>query len=309
MLVSRVLVSLDLNEKAVSRVLVSNEKAVILNKTMGVESGPVYPDYSPLPMRVAVESAAAFASAFSVAPAISIVDKAIVSNASGLEPLVPCLINGLKTFFTKPIYFCKQPSFLFIVGVYGGTYTVANSIEAICERQKTSSFYPKFVGSSFANVSLSVIKDRAFARMFGTGDPKPMPNSSMGLFATRDTMTILASFSLPGLISLRMQDQMNYSKGNADTLAQLLTPVSMQILSTPLHLYGLDLYNRPGTGVTSAERMAFVQQEYLKTTLARMSRIFPAFGVGGVINKEVRKGGNAFLRSFYPAAVQVQPMH
>ena len=237
---------------------------------MGVDSGPVYPDHAPLLMRVGVETCAAFASACSVAPgnnkvvdfsfhfrdsytliftmlflsAISIVDKAIVSNASGLEPLLPCLINGIKTLFTKPVYFFKQPSFLFICGVYGGTYTVANSIEAICERRSTSSFYPKFVGSSFANVSLSVLKDRAFARMFGTGDPKPMGMTSMGLFATRDTMTILASFSLPGLISQRMQDQMNYSKGSADNLAQLFTPVTMQIFSTPLHLYGLDLYNR-----------------------------------------------------------------
>lgn len=63
------------------------------------------------------------------APAISIVDKAIVSNASGVEPLVPCLINGIKTFFTNPVYFVKQPSFLLIWGVYGGTYIVANSIE------------------------------------------------------------------------------------------------------------------------------------------------------------------------------------
>jgi hypothetical protein len=57
------------------------------------------------------------------------VDKAIVSNASGVEPLVPCLINGIKTFFTNPVYFVKQPSFLLIWGVYGGTYIVANSIE------------------------------------------------------------------------------------------------------------------------------------------------------------------------------------
>lgn len=64
-----------------------------------------------------------------LAPAISIVDKAIVSNASGVEPLVPCLLNGIKTLFTNPVYFIKQPSFLLIWGVYGGTYVIANSIE------------------------------------------------------------------------------------------------------------------------------------------------------------------------------------
>lgn len=227
------------------------------------------------------------------APAISIVDKAIVSNASGLEPLVPCLINNCKTLFSNPVYFFKQPSFLFIWGVYSGTYIVANSIEAICERKQTSSFYPKFFGSSFANVTLSVLKDKAFARMFGKGDPRPMPTMSLGLFGTRDSMTILASFSLPGLISQRLQDDFKVGKLTADTSAQLVTPVSMQILSTPLHLLGLDLYNR--SAVSGADRIAFVKQEYLKTVLARMARIFPAFGIGGVVNKYVRKTGNEKL--------------
>jgi hypothetical protein len=45
--------------------------------------------------------------------------------------------------------------------------------------------------------------------------------------------------------------------------------------------------------------MKFVQKEYFKTTLARMARIFPAFGVGGVVNKYIRKKGNALLTSYY----------
>ena len=165
--------------------------------------------------------------------------------------------------FLNPIYFFKQPSFLFIWGVYSGTYIVANSIEALCERSERSSFYPKFVGSSAANVTLSVLKDKAFAKMFGTGEVKPMTMKSMGLFATRDSMTILASFSLPGLFSARLQKDFNMKAGSADNFAQLVTPVSMQILSTPLHLLGLDIYNR--ANATSDERKAFIQREYLKT--------------------------------------------
>jgi hypothetical protein len=111
-------------------------------------------------------------------------------------------------------------------------------------------------------------------------------------------MTILASFTLPGILSTKMQDN-GYTKGTSDVLSQLLTPVSMQILSTPLHLLGLNLYNREIA--TPQERMKFIGQEYVKTTLARMARIFPAFGVGGVINKSVRKTGNEILRGYYPA--------
>jgi hypothetical protein len=149
-------------------------------------------------------------------------------------------------------------------------------------------------------VTLSVLKDRAFARMFGKGDPRPMPKSSMGLFATRDSMTILASFSLPPIIGKHLHENYHLSKFTADTTAQLLTPVSMQIFSTPLHLFGLDLYNRPTSdGITKAQRISFIQKEYVKTTLARMSRIFPAFGIGGVVNKYVRKTGNSYLFDYY----------
>ena len=255
-------------------------------------------DKSPLSVRLSLEASAAFLTAFSVAPAISIVDKAIVSNASGLEPLVPCLINGIKSLFSNPIYFLKQASFLFILGVYTGTYLVGNSIEAICERNQQDSFYPKFVGSSAANVTLSVLKDKAFARMFGKGDPRPMRISSIGLFATRDSMTILASFSLPDLISVKMQKNTDMKKADTDLIAQLITPVSMQIISTPLHLLGLDIYNRESA--TNADRKAFIGREYLKTVAARMARIFPAFGVGGVVNKKVRKiGKEALMERYY----------
>ena len=58
-------------------------------------------------------------------------------------------------------------------------------------------------------------------------------------------------------------------------------------------MIGLDLYNRPNGNIS--ERKTFIQQEYVKTTLARMARIFPAFGIGGVVNKSIRKEGKLYL--------------
>jgi hypothetical protein len=133
--------------------------------------------------------------------------------------------------------------------------------------------------------------------MFGKGDPRPMPMSSIGCFGLRDSMTILASFSLPGILSEHLQEKYTLRRGTADTTAQLFTPVSMQILSTPFHLYGLDMYNR--SQVSGLERWTFIQQEYIKTTLARMARIFPAYGIGGVVNKQVRKMGHRWLYKNY----------
>ncbi len=256
-------------------------------------------DVSPLPMRLGVEWTAAMLSAFTVAPAISIVDKAIVSNASGKEKLVSCLINGFKTFFTKPIHFLRQPAFLMIWGVYGGTYVVANSIESIAERSKTSPTAPKFVGSSATNISLSVLKDKAYARMFGVGEPKPFPSICLGLFATRDCMTILASFTLPSMVGKAINKQFNIEQQNADNLAQLTVPCVMQFMSCPLHLYGLDRYNRPDPTLNFSNRFSRVRQEYLKTAFARVARILPAFGVGGVVNKYVRKSGKDWLLGYY----------
>ena len=50
----------------------------------GDDSSSMKVDNSPLIYRMGIESAAALLSTLSVAPAIIIVDKAIVSNASGL---------------------------------------------------------------------------------------------------------------------------------------------------------------------------------------------------------------------------------
>lgn len=201
-------------------------------------------------------------------------------------------MNGMKSLVFQPVYFFRQPSFLFIWGVYSGTYIIANSIEATCERSNQCSFYPKFFGSSVANITLSILKDKAFAKMFSDPlkpTPKPMVFTSYACFASRDSMSILASFSLPGLVAAQIQDKFGMSKATSDTIAQLMTPVTMQIFNTPFHLLGLDFYNR--TDVQMGKRMQFIQREYFKTMLARMARVFPAYGIGGVLNKSIRKKG------------------
>lgn len=254
---------------------------------------------APLSMRFGVEWLAAILSAFSVAPAISIIDKAIVSNASGKEKLVPCIVNGLKTLFKSPTKFLRQPAFLMIWGVYGGTYVAANSIELICERSKKSPGIPKFVASSATNTSLSILKDRAFTKMFGVGGPKPLPTITYGLFATRDSLTILASFTWPKMIGNALHEHSSLGEQTSYNIAQITSPCMVQLLSTPLHLYALDCYNRRETKITAWDRILRVKQEYVKTTLARIARILPAFGIGGIVNKYLRQSGRELLRSQY----------
>jgi hypothetical protein len=153
--------------------------------------------------------------------------------------------------------------------------------------------------TSAISVNLNIAKDRAFARLFGKGVPKPMAYSSMACFGARNGMTILASFSLPGIISKRLQAETKMSKSRSDFLTQLIIPVSMQVFNTPLHLLGLDIYNRENA--TLSERNAFIKKEYTKTLIARMGHIFPAYGIGGVLNEYLRREGRAYLQTHFRA--------
>jgi hypothetical protein len=235
-----------------------------------------------LPRKVAVDLTAAFASSLFVSPFISIIDKSIISNASGRKALWPTLVEEAKFLVSHPVQFFKTPAFKWVWVLYASTYTAANLTETFCEHIEQDSKLPKFVVTSAVNMSLCIAKDRAFTRMFGLIAPKELPLSSYSLFATRDLMTIWASFTLP------KQAAQHFNSESALIYAQLLFPISIQFFSTPLHLLGLDLYNR-STKVGPASRLQFVSREYVKSTSARISRIAPAFGIGGISNNLIRE--------------------
>jgi hypothetical protein len=76
---------------------------------------------------------------------------------------------------------------------------------------------------------------------------------------------------------------------SGQTIAQLLAPAAVQIFSTPMHLLGLDLYNRNGKGINWGDRWQIVKKNWAVSAAARVCRIVPAFGVGGVVNAKLRK--------------------
>lgn len=182
--------------------------------------------------------------------------------------------------------------------VYGGTYLTANMVDtftAIAKNKKASLVThgtTKFVVPSAANVGLCLAKDRAFVQLFGSGGPpRPVPLPSFALFTLRDCLTILAAFNLPPLLGPTIDKNMGkelekHVKGAS--VAQFLVPASVQLVSTPMHLLGLDLYNRPEK-LRFADRWAVVKKNWGISTAARICRIVPAFGFGGVINTKVRQ--------------------
>lgn len=126
---------------------------------------------------------------------------------------------------------------------------------------------------------------------------RKVPVASYALFTARDCMTIFASFNVPVLlgpgVGAWMGEEMCRRVCSGQTVVQFAAPAAVQVLSTPVHLLGLDLYNRPAcerTGVPNwGERWALVRKNWGISVVARLCRIIPAYGVGGVVNVKVRR--------------------
>jgi hypothetical protein len=54
---------------------------------------------------------------------------------------------------------------------------------------------------------MSILKDRAFAKLFGTIPPANVPIGSYLSWASRDVMTVLAAFILPPVIAKIITDK------------------------------------------------------------------------------------------------------
>lgn len=217
-----------------------------------------------------------------------------MENASGKAPLMTSIKGSVRRLLLQPHLFFTGKPFALILMVYGGTYLSANFLDTFKSTiqakpaSNSSSGPAKFAATSFANLSLTMVKDSQFTKMFGTATGRPVPGPTYLLFAIRDSMTTFASFNLPPMIApnlpLSEAAEKYISRASA---AQFLAPAGIQLLSTPFHLYGLDLYNRNG-GTPVSDRLRKVRVDWLKSSLARMCRIVPAFGFGGVVNNTLR---------------------
>ncbi|ORY51078.1 hypothetical protein BCR33DRAFT_712998 [Rhizoclosmatium globosum] len=187
---------------------------------------------------LSVDFVAGFAASLLVSPAVAIIDKAIVTNASGKESFNQGLKSMTTLLLSRPHQFIRQPYFFPVFCIFGGTYAVVSKLSGtIC-----------FLISSGVNVALNGWKDSLFTRWYATVAPKPLPKLTLGLFAIRDSMTIGA-------------------------------PCAVQLLSTKIHLYALDMYNFPG--LSMKEHFSLIRKNYWKTSMGRIVRTLPGFGIGG----------------------------
>ncbi|KAK4126449.1 hypothetical protein N657DRAFT_643234 [Parathielavia appendiculata] len=253
-----------------------------------------------LAFRLGADFISAASAAVLVAPIISIIDRSIMENASGRRSLVDSLRSSFRTLLLHPQRVILSKPFALIFALYGGTYLTANTLDTATSTVRSlpathiTSGTSKFAASSAANIGLCIYKDQVFVRLFGPPGitPRPVTLPSYLLFAVRDCMTIFASFNVPPLLgpvlSQRLSDEMQcYASGQ--TVAQFVAPAAVQLFSTPVHLLGLDIYNRPGVARGWRDRWTAVRNNWAVSTAARICRIVPAFGVGGVVNVKVRR--------------------
>jgi len=176
--------------------------------------------------------------------------------------------------------------------VYTATYITANTVMTWTEKAEVAdpTSY-KLAATSTVNILAGVTKDSMFAIWFGAagaaGGPLSFPLASWAMFVFRDVMTIGAGFVLPQLVSDSLTNKKVFeSKATADIFSQLTVPMFAQVLLTPVHLFALDIYNRPGKSLPN--RLESVKTFYAESMAVRVGRVACVYGIAGIGNKYIR---------------------
>jgi hypothetical protein len=133
--------------------------------------------------------------------------------------------------------------------------------------------------------------------MFGNGanggaSPK-MPLKTYGLWGLRDGVVIASSFVLPDIVGASLHERFGMNKSDAVKVGQMGCPIASQFVAGPAQLLGLDYYNRPR--VTLVERGILLMKNFPTVVAARIARIAPTYGMGGIGNTHFRNDWREYL--------------
>jgi len=261
---------------------------------------------------VSVAMAAGLTASVAVAPFLMCVDRAVVSAAAGTAPggsLARAIFGAAGEFVKNPKVAFTSPALWMVAGVYGGTYFAKNVSDVVIERTGTDgpiAEWGKFGVVTGVNMGGSILKDAAFARLFGAAlaagaTAVAVPTGSYILFAARDCLTIGGAFVVPDAAKDCMVEKFGMAPQLAGAAAQLLSPPLMQVVCTPMHLLALNMVNAPVA--TMAQRIAALKVSTPPALIARSLRMLPAYGIGGILNTTLStKGRDAATRKFMPSA-------
>ena len=77
-------------------------------------------------------------------------------------------------------------------------------------------------------------------------------------------------------------------KDSAQSFCQLTLPVAAQFVAGPFHFLGLDFFNKQQHSVALADRARSLYHGIGPVVAARIARIAPGYGMGGVWNTKLR---------------------
>ncbi|EPY35737.1 hypothetical protein STCU_00937 [Strigomonas culicis] len=254
---------------------------------------------------------------------ISIIDYSIMARVAGVtDSSMKELLKGIRTVLTRPHKFflpCAENKCALVYAVcattYGWTYIGSNCTKSYLESQQYSAAEFNFAAgivSGVINTVLTIWKDSVILRALppvGEGAltaNKKVPFFTRALFCGRDTLTCLAAFTIAPMLAGWMSERYYHHKriggqvvtlpedegkthlplSTADT-AQIVTPALLQFLTTLLHITAIR-YRQTYPKFDMGDLKDSLRKTYISSTLLRMCRIIPAFGIGGIMNREVR---------------------
>jgi hypothetical protein len=246
------------------------------------------------------DAAAALCCAASVAPLVAIVDVTIMMKAKGLVPSIGSgLLTGIKTLATRPVHFVFTAYRLpvaTVLMVYGGTYLFGNVAQSYCESLHRDYKLQKFLWSSGANLGLTIVKDILLLKSLSLKQqaasggavtkPPPVPLKSKGLMLVRDSITVSAGFIAPPMLAEFLESRFGWEYKRALDFSFMFCPVSAQLLNAHFHLVAVRWQDHPHESFAQCARKC--NSMFLGTVGARMLRIMPSYGFGGMINVRVR---------------------
>jgi hypothetical protein len=285
--------------------------------------------------RLAGDVAVAAAVTAAASPFLTVIDKAVVQRAAGSHTILKSAQLSVSSMISNPAMYLRSPTFLWMWATYASTYSAANCLRTVTEqreydalsgrrnrsggsqvpqqyehdyeRQKKATTATLFVGTTLVNSTASLIKDQAYAKLFGGAAsassatiPAAVPRVSYGLWIARDLTVIGSSFVLPAYVSQWLHRERGWDEASASRAAQIGTPLAAQLAAGPLHYLGLDCYSRPLSSQMSWSAAASNRARNLVGALpelipARMLRVLPGYGVAGVLNAEGRNAYRNYL--------------
>eukprot|EP00462_Mataza_sp_D1_P016162 CAMPEP_0175159284 /NCGR_PEP_ID=MMETSP0087-20121206/23320_1 /TAXON_ID=136419 /ORGANISM="Unknown Unknown, Strain D1" /LENGTH=249 /DNA_ID=CAMNT_0016447283 /DNA_START=22 /DNA_END=771 /DNA_ORIENTATION=- len=222
-----------------------------------------------------------------VAPIISAVDRALAENASGKAKLGESMKSSFQEMMASPSKFFRSPQFFWIWLVYGSTYAAANACTTVCAATDTDVKIPKLMSTFVVNCSTCIMKDKAFATMYGTGVAKPTPAGAYGAWLARDIGSMAVFFTLPPVVGDLITEKFGTTKEKGYYISQMSLPLVLQTVFTPLHLLGYDIYNNPNN--STSQRIEFLKKDYWKNVGMRCVRQAPPWSFGTILNVKLRQ--------------------